>query len=325
MSQTVDLGSVIGPQGPQGVQGIQGVQGDPGPNQVNNTTGTNLTGVLTGNGSTVSGVTGVVPAAESSPAAAAHAVNTFLVYNGALYRVTAAIAVGDMLTIGTNIVSADAASYLTMVAAANAVASGGVAPGGFGLGTATPTSLTTGAQVNALRESGWYAANISGAEAVNAGDCPLTYFGLLHLARAPKRMVQIGFSENTSWKAAVIMREMINDSEAWGPWEWINPPLVAGAEYRTTERFLGKPVYVKMFDVGAWGQTVGSYVTVNYPANTDRIVEAHIYDSEGRLHDYDSYSISTVFAKSYGVIRTVNVDSYITGTTCSVLLKYIKV
>ena len=130
-----------------------------------------------------------------------------------------------------------------MVATANAVASGGVAPGGFGLGTATPTSLTTGAQVNALRESGWYAANISGAEAVNAGDCPLTYFGLLHLARSTKRMVQIGFSESTSWKAAVIMREMINDSEAWEPWEWLNPPMVEGMEYRTTERFNGKPVY----------------------------------------------------------------------------------
>lgn len=32
--------------------------------------------------------------------------------------------------------------------------------------------------------------------------------------------------------------------------EWINPPMVIGVEYRTTERFLGKPVYTKMVDCG---------------------------------------------------------------------------
>lgn len=40
---------------------------------------------------------------ETSPAAAAHAVGKYLIYNGALYEVTAAIAVGDTLTAGTNI------------------------------------------------------------------------------------------------------------------------------------------------------------------------------------------------------------------------------
>lgn len=33
--------------------------------------------------------------------------------------------------------------------------------------------------------------------------------------------------------------------------EWINPPLAAGLEYRTTERYLGKPVYVKAVNFGA--------------------------------------------------------------------------
>lgn len=30
------------------------------------------------------------------------------------------------------------------------------------------------------------------------------------------------------------------------PWEWVNPPMVAGVEYRTTERHDGKPVYRKL-------------------------------------------------------------------------------
>ena len=38
----------------------------------------------------------------------------------------------------------------------------------------------------------------------------------------------------------------IVDSET----EWLNPPLLPGIEYRTTERYNGKPVYVKMVDIG---------------------------------------------------------------------------
>lgn len=33
--------------------------------------------------------------------------------------------------------------------------------------------------------------------------------------------------------------------------EWLNPPMLLGVEYRTTERFLGKPVYAKLIDFGA--------------------------------------------------------------------------
>lgn len=29
----------------------------------------------------------------------------------------------------------------------------------------------------------------------------------------------------------------------WNPWEWVNPPMAVGVEYRTTERFAGAPVY----------------------------------------------------------------------------------
>lgn len=39
-------------------------------------------------------------------------------------------------------------------------------------------------------------------------------------------------------------------NNAWRAPEWTNPPLALGVEYRTTERYLGKPVYVKMVDCG---------------------------------------------------------------------------
>ena len=36
----------------------------------------------------------------------------------------------------------------------------------------------------------------------------------------------------------------------WRPLEWEQPPMVAGTEYRTTERYMSKPVYVKLVDFG---------------------------------------------------------------------------
>jgi hypothetical protein len=34
------------------------------------------------------------------------------------------------------------------------------------------------------------------------------------------------------------------------PWEWVNPPMKSGVEYRTTERFWERPVYYKIVDCG---------------------------------------------------------------------------
>lgn len=43
---------------------------------------------------------------------------------------------------------------------------------------------------------------------------------------------------------------MLKDNGVWRPVEWSNPPMELGVEYRTTERYLGKPVYVKTVDCG---------------------------------------------------------------------------
>ena len=34
--------------------------------------------------------------------------------------------------------------------------------------------------------------------------------------------------------------------------EWFNPPMILGAEYRTTERYMGNPVFVRLVDCGTF-------------------------------------------------------------------------
>lgn len=48
----------------------------------------------------------------------------------------------------------------------------------------------------------------------------------------------------------------------WQPTEWENPPMVAGVEYRTTERFKGKVVYAKQISFGKLPASGSSSVSV---------------------------------------------------------------
>lgn len=56
----------------------------------------------------------------------------------------------------------------------------------------------------------------------------------------------------------------------WDPLEYINPPMQLGVEYRTTERYLGKPVYVRLVNFGALGNATTKSVDVAIE-NTDKI------------------------------------------------------
>lgn len=70
---------------------------------------------------------------------------------------------------------------------------------------------------------------------------------------------------------------MLKDNGNWQPVEWINPPMTLGTEYRTTERYLGKPVYTKTFNipVSAFENQLPSYSHgINH---LDRLVDARVY------------------------------------------------
>lgn len=53
----------------------------------------------------------------------------------------------------------------------------------------------------------------------------------------------------TSTSRCTAKRMRVNST--WQPWEWENPPMVAGIEYRTTKRRNGEAVYTKHIDLGS--------------------------------------------------------------------------
>lgn len=53
-----------------------------------------------------------------------------------------------------------------------------------------------------------------------------------------------------------------------GSVEWINPPMYLGVEYRTTERYQGKPVYAVCVDVGSAPQGLQTSSLVGFSQYT---------------------------------------------------------
>lgn len=117
----------------------------------------------------------------------------------------------------------------------------GVAPDGYGLGAKTGKMITDG---NDALVGGWfYWGNID-------TNLPFTYG---HMRVDPRLsstsgqiLMQTAYSD--SYPGCVAQRKMMDG--AFKPWEWVNPPMQLGVEYRTTERYQRKPVYVKLVDLG---------------------------------------------------------------------------
>lgn len=116
------------------------------------------------------------------------------------------------------------------------------------------------------------------------------------------------------------MRERING--VWTEWEWIDPPMYTGVEYRTTERYLGKPVYVRLVNCGTMPNN--TYKTIAIGENN----ENQVFAVFGRgVIGNQTYSLPIAEeAKVYssGNTLTVMTTGDYSAWTCYALIKYIK-
>ena len=77
-----------------------------------------------------------------------------------------------------------------------------------------------------------------------------------------KSYIQLGRTMQRTWFEGALT-----------PWEWLNPPMTPGVEYRTTKRHNGKPVYTKLVEFGALPNNTEKSVSA-MPANASLIQAA---------------------------------------------------
>ncbi len=125
------------------------------------------------------------------------------------------------------------------------------APSGYGWGEEVPRRVSTAAEVDAIAANSVVRYANDSANLVDGDSNSYTRYAIVET-----------YTVNTTDKAqdvycygggahGDVMLHRGRFGNTWLPWEWVNPPMVLGVEYRTTERYQGKPVYVKVMDCGA--------------------------------------------------------------------------
>ena len=110
--------------------------------------------------------------------------------------------------------------------------------------------------------------------------------------------------------------------------DWEHPPLFLGVEYRTQERYLGKPVYAKLVDFGALPNT-GSKNVAHATKTNQTIISLHGQLSDGVPFSTGYNMTRTSGSKKFWVDATkwnirMLTEADMSALTAYVLVKYVK-
>ena len=295
-----------GPQGEQGIQGVQGAQGAIGPEGPQGP----------------AGVKGSDGKSAYQTATEAGYSGTETAFNTALKDVPGHIANGDIhvteeqKTAWNSSVRYDAPQSLTDAQKTQARGNIDAAPGGFGLGGVlvdAPENSEGFADANLITATGFYRAVRN------------VLYGGWHY------IIHLNYNSATALQlAAYVSGEVYGAREkrlnVWGDWEHTNPPMELGIEYRTTERYLGKPVYVKLFDCGTI-PAQGTHKDLVFSPDADSIVSVTAYSPRRgtTLPYYDANGVRYAITGTGGnSVMIWNYSESLTDTNVHALIKYAK-
>ena len=195
----------------------------------------------------------------------------------------------------------------------------GAAPGGYGLGE-TPKYI---ANANDAVKNGRYAIdkNTLNLPGPIMDMWEYTYLKVDVGNRPDAYIKQTITSPYQGWHQCEVTRCFYDPRGGWQPWEWVNPPLLLGVEYRTTERYVGSPVYVKLVDFGALPNNNQKDVSVLDAGTMKCGIDLKMITSNNQA--FKQYNGITVQVLQNGVI-TVATNYNLSTIKAFFLIKYTK-
>lgn len=200
----------------------------------------------------------------------------------------------------------------------------GAAPGGFGLGGDAKV-LTSDDDVNTIGTSGWYCW-VNNNVPINAiAVTSITIMRVDAYSSGVKVQTLYGATDGVEFiMQPIVARRMIYGSKI-GTWEYVNPPMQLGVEYRTTERYLGKPVYAKLVDCGTI-PAQGTHKDLVFSPDAVGIVSVSAYSLQRgtTLPFYDTNGVKYSIAGSGTTVMIWNYSESRLDTDVRALVKYTK-
>lgn len=199
--------------------------------------------------------------------------------------------------------------------AADAMAVGtalaGKAPAGYGLGEVKAKYV---ASPDDITGSGFYSSVAPGVTSGTAWYLCISY--------SDNAKTVLGFNEMSGGLA--FMRTM--KSGVWGEWDWVNPPMMPGVGYRTTERHNGKSVYTKLIDFGALPNA--DYSSVNIGVNESKVIGVKgLVKSSVYTEPFPPIASATGTAQLSwwisGSVLNIKTQGDMSNYTATVIIKYI--
>ena len=212
----------------------------------------------------------------------------------------------------------DAAQSLTDAQKTKARGNIDAAPGGFGLG---PTDWNEAPQSDAdkIPGTGWFLA------AKNVPSRGIWFIRQEDDGPSNNDALQTAWPQNLDAYYRGCLAQRYKISGTWGAWAWVNPPMMLGVEYRTTERYLGKPVYVKLVDCGTI-PAQGTHKDFALSPDVNSIVSVNAYSSMrgNTLPYYDTNGVRYSIAGSGKAVMIWNYSETLMDTNVYALVKYTK-
>ena len=193
----------------------------------------------------------------------------------------------------------------------------GAAPTGYGLGVSTSPVVS---DINKHTANGWFR--------VTAGtdNTPCPYGIGMNYGYDGSNITQRVYDiNNKGW----IQRTTGNGGTSWTEWEWENPPLIEGKEYRTTERYNGKPVYTKAVYCSNFPSVATKSISIS-DIPIDQIISCEGFsDYLGLPLPYYSFENGTIkpMASVMATWNSITVSCAYgiwTQYTCTAIIKYTK-
>nr|DAL09367.1 MAG TPA_asm: nucleoid-associated protein [Caudoviricetes sp.] len=210
----------------------------------------------------------------------------------------------------------DAAQTLADAQKTQARSNIGAAPDGFGLGGSAQTIST---DWNEALSNGWW--KDGNDNLLNHPFPGLWGIGLTTNYTEGSHLVQSAFWVDNDGSVYQKIRGRYQGG-TWGAWEWVNPPMQLGVEYRTIERYLGKPVYVKVVDCGKFPAPGSSKMVAHGISNCVPISITAQMSNSNTVPYVNYYTIGT---DGYNIILGSTSDvSDQSGNNTVALMRYTK-
>lgn len=199
----------------------------------------------------------------------------------------------------------------------------GKAPSGYGIGEEN-AARENDTDLDTLKKGGTY---YLGTGCTNTPPNTDSSWSTLHVIPG-RACTQIFIPANDANRAGTFsswIARIYNDkTAAWGEWEWVNPPMALGVEYRTTERYRGKPVYAKCVNFGTLPNSGRKQAA--YTESSGYHVISITGNAESSTNSFPIPSSTVCVVKAYANSSTVFLETEddLSAFTAYVIVKYTK-